>query len=331
MIILEQWELSPFRRMTRTHERIMLDGKSTLVAKCERTPKSVAFYVNGKKVNVENVSPFTITQSNGDEHTPFNIDAGTYDIKVISYSESNEKGHVIGTLEQKITFGVPSQTSTILYDETFEHASLDNLLRSKYWVFAWENPDPKNVSHPSIAKRLKMQNGSLTLTCFAKDQDFTNQRLNPRTELRLEGLRLPVRQTYRVEIDMDGIAKDTFNFEFFQIMNPQPQSKPAFQLDFTNKAYNARYYDSRDGQLYRKSIAPFGIQRCKWQIDWHQSTIQKDCFIIVYLNGKEVWRRRELNIRGPSTYAWLQYGVYKAGNNNQDMWATFHRFTVKRV
>lgn len=102
MIILEQWDLSPFRKRSSLSDHVVLDGKSTIVALCKYTPKSVAFYINETKVNVENIYPFTITQSNGDDHTPFILSPGTYALKVVSYSDVSERGHVIATTTRTI-------------------------------------------------------------------------------------------------------------------------------------------------------------------------------------------------------------------------------------
>jgi len=338
---LELWNTNPFTlsRVVKDNDTIVLQN-NTFVANVPSDTESVEFYVNNNLQRTEKNAPLTISGDQTKTATPFTISAGKHTFKVIVHSK---KG-TTQTLECSINI-VSSQAQPpredeknqpnakkVIYSETYNSSVADVLRRGKYWVFVWGAPSVTSYTHPEVSKRITISNGTLKQVCFASDKDYSGKNLNPRTELRLEGIRLPFEKTYRVEMMMNGIAKNTFNFEFFQIMESYPKAGPVFQLDFHGGKYNARYYDSTNGQLWRKPIVDFGVGECRWVVEWRQSSDTNKCFITVFLNGKSVWERKNArNTRQGSGSAWLQYGVYKAGNNNQDMYLEVHQFTVSEI
>lgn len=214
-----------------------------------------------------------------------------------------------------------------IYDENFDLEIKSMLKTHGYWVFAWDVAGSTNLDDPDIYRRvIRQPDGSgIRIICFGNDQDYSRNGLNPRTELRLQGYQLPTGKRHRVIYRVNAPAQSNANFEMLQFMK---SSYPWLQIDLLNGDYNARYFDFSRRWLKRDKIASWvPDQLLEWQIDFLQSS-GSDAFIIVWLNGKEVWRRNAPNSSGSGT-AWLQYGVYKAGSSGgQDRFIDVHRLAI---
>jgi hypothetical protein len=349
---LEIWKTQPFIResILNNGDTVVLESK-TICAFPPPATRRVTFYLNDQLYRIENVAPYTIEGDTSDFVTPSKLCIGVHSLRVVA---TDEKNRTVSECKLKFTVVANAQTAPpkiqppkvqppkiqppkansnkIIYTEDYRSNLYDILKKGKYWVFIWGVKPATNYTHPNVLKRIQVSNGMMRQTCFASDGDYSGNNLNPRTELRLEGIRLPFEKQFRVEMIMNGIAKTSFNFEFFQIMETYPKAGPVFQLDFHRNSYNARFYDIANGHMWRNPIAPFGVQQCHWVVDWRQSSDPARCFIDVTLNGKLIWNRRgKKNTRQQKGSAWLQYGVYKAGNNNQDMFVEIKQFTVSEI
>lgn len=320
---LEQWSLAPFQRV-QTATGAFDPTTSTLV--CVDAPagtRSIEFALNGGRYRVENEPPYTMSLGTKESAQPLKLPPGTHTIRATAYSAPQAQGAALESCQVIVV--VPLGGDSVLYDEDF--ADFPALLR-RYWVFIFGNPSVKH-DHAEVRRRITRTQTGIRITCFAADGDYSGRGLNPRAELRLESLRLPLQKRYRATITIKSIAKSTFNMEFFQIMH---FSQPIFQLDFHGGGYNARYLDVNKKEKYRQRIAPWrageGLET--WTVEWFQDVSQK-AFISVSLDGKVLWTRQAPNSTRPDGTSWLQYGVYKAGNNNQDMWLDVARFVVAEV
>ncbi len=123
--------------------------------------------------------------------------------------------------------------SELPYQEKFTQPIQSILKQHGYWVFCDEAPDPKKVDNQGVKRRLITTPQGLKVIKFAQDKDFTNTNLNPRTELRLEGLRQKVdNKDYELTFSFTSVSKSLVA-NVFQIMSRtlKGEAKPIVQIE----------------------------------------------------------------------------------------------------
>jgi hypothetical protein len=292
---------------------------------------SVEFFSNDQRVSVENQAPFTLATT---------LTPGTYALKAVVYNDKDANGTIVTVSAVILTVDTrnatpiplspvanPQQVVNDVYREEFHTHDIASLLKKHgYWVFADGVEHVRQYTSPAIPRRFVLNRGTLTITCFKEDADYTRTTLNPRAELRVEGYPLQENVAYSVTITHQ-IGAMNAGFEFLQIMNQKPAASPLLQLEVRKGQFGVRYWNFRDALLV-VPLFPVHLRKVTWVVECLLHPSQG--YFRVLCDGKEVWKRQGQTLVAGSKRQWIQYGVYKNAASATDQSMTVHTFAISK-
>lgn len=279
--------------------------------------------ISGAWTRTEKTAPFYVL---GDENGVPRAWDRTGSVQVGLKAMGATSSTVLGTVQLtlSISSGTNSSPTLVIYEEQFREPLVTMFRKHTYWVFAWGVDRPTMYDDSDVARRFVKTSDGLQMTCFKSDGDYSGLGLNPRAELRLEGVRLQNGISYKLGIELQ-VLRAPAGFEFFQIMR---DSKPTLQLEVRNGQLGVRYFDFAKGHLYPIPLQPLAPRtRMRWEI---RAFLAPDGGRFeVFLDGVSVWSRVGNNVGGSNTRNWIQYGVYCNQRPEVDQSILVHEVTIR--
>lgn len=223
-------------------------------------------------------------------------------------------------------------SSRILHHVNFKRVKnlLAYLRAYEHWVYITEaeRPTLRSSYDESIMANLTLRNDYLSLTRYAStDNDTDWNNLWPRVEL-VPRVLIPKKRMFHVRYEFSIVGDEEWRGIVFQLMDREKSSSgaviPVFQLDIRNRELRARwavlnkqYRNKGFDTEFVKSIRSFdGSQRLR--MDLYGVLDPKIGLLILHINEREVWRRRNITATNSTSQVQIQYGAYgRAGTNLQ--------------
>ncbi len=201
-------------------------------------------------------------------------------------------------------------------------------------AFFHGNGDPLDFVSECFKQRFTVTQEGLKITKYPNDIYPLEPHLNPRSVLAIENssYRIPYYAKYKYELEVKVACAD-FQAEILQWLSYEADgdSYPLVQLGRFDQQFSLRV--NHNGMMERTLLAPFPINQ------WLHITVEavlglnQKAMIHVSLNGKSLFKQRELDIGFVGTqFAWILVGIQtleKLSHTEQVLYLRQFKYTRK--